>query len=102
MQQSNDLMNDRQLNYWCGSIDQRTIGKWTIGKTLGKGGQAFVKQGEDIYDGRQVALKFMIRANNSRAYGQQMIHANTEIGAMKTIRHPNVLRLRANNSRAYG
>ena len=38
---------------------QRTIGKYTLGDTLGKGGYGKVKLGTDMETGEQVALKFL-------------------------------------------
>ncbi len=44
---------------------ERIIGRWTIGATLGKGGYSWVKRGQDIKTGKIVALKFMEKADVS-------------------------------------
>ena len=48
----------------------RTIGRWYIGETLGKGGYSWVKKGFDKKTGKCVALKFMAKADESWAKEQ--------------------------------
>ena len=43
----------------------RTIGRWYIGETLGKGGYSWVKKGFDKKTGKCVALKFMAKADET-------------------------------------
>ena len=48
----------------------RTIGRWYIGETLGKGGYSWVKKGFDKKTGKCVALKFLAKADESWAKEQ--------------------------------
>eukprot|EP01083_Nonionella_stella_P090433 252639_1 len=79
--------------------DQRVIGRWTIGATLGKGGYSWVKRGQDIKTGKIVALKFMEKADVSWVK-EQAKQVETEIEALKNIRHQNVMKLYAYNLNA--
>jgi len=78
---------------------QRIIGRWTIGSTLGKGGYSWVKRGQDIKTGKIVALKFMEKADVSWVK-EQAKQVETEIEALKNIRHQNVMKLYAYNLNA--
>jgi len=78
---------------------QRIIGRWTIGATLGKGGYSWVKRGQDIKTGKIVALKFMEKADISWVK-EQAKQVETEIEALKNIRHQNVMKLYAYNLNA--
>jgi len=78
---------------------QRIIGRWTIGGTLGKGGYSWVKRGQDIKTGKIVALKFMEKADVSWVK-EQAKQVETEIEALKNIRHQNVMKLYAYNLNA--
>ena len=75
---------------------KRVIGRWYIGETLGKGGYSWVKKGKDIKTGKTVALKFMEKADSSWIKEQAM-QVETEIDALKNIRHKNVMKLYAYN-----
>jgi len=77
----------------------RTIGRWYIGETLGKGGYSWVKKGFDKKTGKCVALKFMAKADESWAK-EQSKQVITEIESLKQIRHPNVMKLYAYNLNA--
>jgi serine/threonine protein kinase len=77
----------------------RTIGRWYIGETLGKGGYSWVKKGFDKKTGKCVALKFMAKADESWAK-EQSKQVVTEIESLKQIRHPNVMKLYAYNLNA--
>jgi len=77
----------------------RIIGRWTIGDTLGKGGYSWVKRGQDIKTGKIVALKFMEKADVSWVK-EQAKQVETEIEALKNIRHQNVMKLYAYNLNA--
>jgi len=77
----------------------RTIGRWYIGETLGKGGYSWVKKGFDKKTGKCVALKFMAKADESWAT-EQSKQVVTEIESLKQIRHPNVMKLYAYNLNA--
>jgi len=77
----------------------RTIGRWYIGETLGKGGYSWVKKGYDKKTGKCVALKFMAKADESWAK-EQSKQVVTEIESLKQIRHPNVMKLYAYNLNA--
>jgi len=77
----------------------RTIGRWYIGETLGKGGYSWVKKGFDKKTGKCVALKFMAKADESWA-SEQSKQVVTEIESLKQIRHPNVMKLYAYNLNA--
>ena len=78
---------------------ERIIGRWTIGATLGKGGYSWVKRGQDIKTGKIVALKFMEKADVSWVK-EQAKQVETEIEALKNIRHQNVMKLYAYNLNA--
>jgi len=78
---------------------KRVIGRWYIGETLGKGGYSWVKKGKDIKTGKTVALKFMEKADSSWIKEQAM-QVETEIDALKNIRHKNVMKLYAYNLNA--
>ena len=58
--------------------EQRIIGRWTIGATLGKGGYSWVKRGQDIKTGKIVALKFMEKADVSWVKEQAKQVMNTQ------------------------
>jgi len=77
----------------------RTIGRWYIGETLGKGGYSWVKKGFDKKTGKCVALKFLAKADESWAK-EQSKQVVTEIESLKQIRHPNVMKLYAYNLNA--
>ena len=55
----------------------RTIGRWYIGETLGKGGYSWVKKGFDKKTGKCVALKFMAKADES--WAKEQVHRYTYI-----------------------
>jgi len=74
----------------------RSIGRWYIGETLGKGGYSWVKKGYDKKTSKCVALKFMAKADQSWAE-EQTKQVVTEIESLKRIRHPNVMKLYAYN-----
>ena len=64
---------------------QRIIGRWTIGATLGKGGYSWVKRGQDIKTGKIVALKFMEKADVSWVKEQaKQVHIGLNIHALST------------------
>jgi len=77
----------------------RTIGRWYIGETLGKGGYSWVKKGFDKKTGKCVALKFMAKADETWLQ-EQSKQVVTEIEALKQIRHQNVMKLYAYNLNA--
>lgn len=77
----------------------RSIGRWYIGETLGKGGYSWVKKGYDKKTTKCVALKFMAKADASWAQ-EQTRQVITEIESLKQIRHPNVMKLYAYNLNA--
>ena len=79
--------------------DMRTIGRWYIGETLGKGGYSWVKKGYDKKTGKCVALKFMAKADESWV-AEQSKQVVTEIESLKQIRHQNVMKLYAYNLNA--
>jgi len=79
--------------------NMRTIGRWYIGETLGKGGYSWVKKGFDKKTGKCVALKFMAKADQTWAQ-EQSKQVITEIESLKQIRHPNVMKLYAYNLNA--
>ncbi|ETN97667.1 hypothetical protein RFI_39863 [Reticulomyxa filosa] len=105
----------------------RSIGRWYIGETLGKGGYSWVKKGYDKKTSKCVALKFMAKADNS--WAEEQVYASfypffflgldlivsplfffsrflltkqvvTEIESLKQIRHQNVMKLYAYNLNA--
>jgi len=75
---------------------KRSIGKYTIFETLGKGGYSWVKKGEDTETGAVVALKFMNRATDQWAL-EQAEQVRTEIKSLTQVRHENVMKLYAYN-----
>jgi len=77
----------------------RSIGRWYIGETLGKGGYSWVKKGYDKKTGKCVALKFMAKADETWLQ-EQSKQVVTEIESLKQIRHPNVMKLYAYNLNA--
>jgi len=96
----NDDINDEVLDVTNkNQTKMRTIGRWFIGETLGKGGYSWVKKGFDKKTGKCVALKFMAKADNSWLQ-EQSKQVVTEIEALKQIRHPNVMKLYAYNLNA--
>jgi len=74
----------------------RSIGKYNIYETLGKGGYSWVKKGEDTETGAIVALKFMNRATDQWAL-EQAEQVRTEIKSLTQIRHDHVMKLYAYN-----
>ena len=70
----------------------RSIGRWYIGETLGKGGYSWVKKGYDKRTSKCVALKFMAKADQSWE-DEQTKQVVTEIESLKRIRHPNVMKI---------
>jgi len=96
----NDDINDEVLDVTSSNRPQmRTIGRWYIGETLGKGGYSWVKKGFDKKTGKCVALKFMAKADDSWLQ-EQSKQVVTEIEALKQVRHPNVMKLYAYNLNA--
>jgi len=96
----NDDINDEVLDVTnTNQPKMRTIGRWYIGETLGKGGYSWVKKGFDKKTGKCVALKFMTKADDSWLQ-EQSKQVVTEIEALKQIRHPNVMKLYAYNLNA--
>jgi len=75
---------------------KRSIGKYNIYETLGKGGYSWVKKGEDTETGAIVALKFMNRATDQWAL-EQAEQVRTEIKSLTQIRHEHVMKLYAYN-----
>ena len=47
------------------AAEQRVIGRWRVGETLGKDGYSWIKRGQDIKTGKIVALKFIEKADVS-------------------------------------
>jgi len=82
-----------------GKKKMRTIGRWYIGDTLGKGGYSWVKKGFDKKTGKCVALKFMAKADETWQQ-EQSKQVVAEIEGLKKIRHPNVMKLYAYNLNA--
>merc|ERR1740116_828224 len=94
------------MDYWCHSRKRRIF----VGQTWprhqnwqdcrpqihGKGGYSWVKRGQDIKTGKIVALKFMEKADVSWVK-EQAKQVETEIEALKNIRHQNVMKLYAYN-----
>eukprot|EP01084_Bolivina_argentea_P264136 447320_1 len=77
----------------------RSIGKWYIGETIAKGDRSWVKKGFDKKTGKVVALKFIAKADES--WAKEQIHrVVTEIESLRSIRHPNVLKLYGYNLNA--
>jgi len=96
----NDDINDEVLDVTnANQPKMRTIGRWYIGETLGKGGYSWVKKGFDKKTGKCVALKFMAKADESWLQ-EQSKQVVTEIEALKQIRHVNVMKLYAYNLNA--
>ena len=76
----------------------RTIGRWYIGETLGKGGYSWVKKGIDIKNGKHVALKFIDRKTMNNNFSIKRVEQiKTEITVLKRMRHSNIVRLFAYN-----
>jgi len=76
--------------------EERKVGQYIIGETLGKGGYSWVKKGVDEKTRVPVALKFMLRANK---FGEkkQARHVRAEITSLMRVNHPNVMKLYAYN-----
>jgi len=98
-QQNNKPSNDDSDLEADDENQKRSIGRWFIGETLGKGGYSWVKKGYDKKTGKCVALKFMAKADDTwmQEQSKQVI---TEIDSLKQIRHPNVMKLYAYNLNA--
>jgi len=102
--ESNEIQIKSNLNNELADDDEspkkmRSIGRWYIGETLGKGGYSWVKKGFDKKTGKCVALKFISKADESWLQ-EQSKQVVTEIEALKQIRHPNVMKLYAYNLNA--
>eukprot|EP01084_Bolivina_argentea_P171075 296397_1 len=80
------------------SNKQRIIGRWTIGDTLAKGNYSWIKRGQDIKTGKIVALKFVEKSVG--LVKEQVKQIETEIEALRNVRHPNVRKLYAYNLNA--
>jgi len=100
-QQASDSIDMNNANAQDNAIktSTRSIGRWYIGETLGKGGYSWVKKGYDKKTSRRVALKFIAKADKSWSE-EQMKQVMTEIEALKQIRHENVMKLFAYNLNA--
>ncbi|KAL8153220.1 hypothetical protein V2J09_010980 [Rumex salicifolius] len=67
------------------------VGRYEIGKTLGKGNFGKVKFARNVDSGEHVAIKIL---DKEKLLGNKMIdQIKREISTMKLIRHPNVIRL---------
>jgi len=65
----------------------RSIGRWYVGETLGKGGYSWVKKGYDKKTSKCVALKFIAKADQSWAE-EQTKQVITEIDSLKKFVNP--------------
>lgn len=70
---------------------QRRMGNYFLGKTLGSGMQAKVKLGIDVNTREQVALKCIDKA---KLGPRQVEMLDREINAMQSVTHPNVMALK--------
>ena len=81
--------------------NQRTIGRWYIYETLGKGGHSWVKRGRDTKNGKHVALKFIDSKRIYDKFDDKTIEQiATETRILKNIKHSNIVRLFAYNMKA--
>eukprot|EP00638_Chattonella_subsalsa_P013023 CAMPEP_0117785108 /NCGR_PEP_ID=MMETSP0948-20121206/5071_1 /TAXON_ID=44440 /ORGANISM="Chattonella subsalsa, Strain CCMP2191" /LENGTH=189 /DNA_ID=CAMNT_0005613919 /DNA_START=142 /DNA_END=711 /DNA_ORIENTATION=- len=71
-------------------LEQRTIGNYLIGRTLGSGMSGKVRLGSNIHSGEQVALKLI---RKDRLTNRQMEMVDREITAMNEMKHPNTVKL---------
>eukprot|EP01084_Bolivina_argentea_P202097 345362_1 len=77
----------------------RTIGRWYIGKTIGKGSYSWIKKGYDKKTGKCVSLTFMAKVDENWTK-EQSKEVVTNIESLKQINHPNVLKLYTYNLNA--
>eukprot|EP01084_Bolivina_argentea_P104200 186594_1 len=75
------------------------IGRWKISKLIRKGHNTWIHEGIDIENNKIVALKFISKADKSWVK-QQVKQIETEIEALKKIRHKHVTKLYAYNLNA--
>ncbi|TFJ82427.1 hypothetical protein NSK_006253 [Nannochloropsis salina CCMP1776] len=73
-----------------GGRPRQVMGQYEILETLGKGMSGKVKKARHILTGQEVALKII---DKSKAVKRTLLQLRTEITALKTVRHPNVLEL---------
>eukprot|EP00755_Sulcionema_specki_P033143 Sspe_Gene.20411::Locus_7484_Transcript_1_1_Confidence_1.000_Length_3906::g.20411::m.20411 len=69
----------------------KKIGKWRIRESLGSGSFGEVRLGEHVDTGERAAIKIYAKQLLSKGQGRSMLER--EIATMKTLNHPNVLRL---------
>eukprot|EP01083_Nonionella_stella_P214263 772131_1 len=79
---------------------QRVIGRWTIGATLRKKAYSWIKRGQDIKTGKIVTLEFIEKNDISSFHKDHVKQIETEIEALRNIRHQNVLKLYTYNLNA--
>lgn len=72
--------------------NQRRIGKYLIGETLGQGGFSKVKLGINVETRERVALKILKKDKLVTSSSVQR-QVEREVAAMQKIQHPNVIRL---------
>uniref|UniRef100_A0A7S2UW55 non-specific serine/threonine protein kinase n=1 Tax=Fibrocapsa japonica TaxID=94617 RepID=A0A7S2UW55_9STRA len=74
-----------------GNMQERMMGQYTIGRTLGSGMSGKVKLAKNNTTGEVVALKLIQRSTLNERSRQNLVN---EINAMKAVNHPNVLNLK--------
>lgn len=72
-------------------VKSRTIGKYIIGKTLGKGTFGKVKLAHEISTGEKVAIKILEKDRIIDVADVERV--SREIHILKLIRHPNIIQL---------
>ncbi len=68
-----------------------TIGGYSIGKLLGKGGFGEVRVGVHQVTGEKIALKFLRKSDIASIGAAE--RTSTEIQCLMILRHPNIIRL---------
>lgn len=84
-----------------GSMRTR-VGKYELGRTLGSGNFAKVKQATNLDSGKQVAIKILEKEKIFK--GKMTDQIKREVSTMKLVRHPNIVELyevMASKSRVY-
>lgn len=76
------------VRLYCKKASERTVGKYVIGRKLGKGAVGVVHVATDINSGEKKAVKIIPRGDCS-----DLSRLDTEIRVMMMLHHPNIVEL---------